>query len=129
MHRQVGTTNYTLAVSATNGTVTKTPNQTSYTSGQTVTLQATPNTGYTFSGWSGDLTGTANPATLTMNANKSVTANFHAADGSTARRWATRRVFTDINRMRTVVRLPYTMPEAGTVAEPQHLSREPAAVR
>ena len=59
---------YTLTVSATNGTVTKTPNQTSYTAGQTVTLQATPNTGYTFSGWSGDLTGTANPATLTMNA-------------------------------------------------------------
>ena len=73
------TPTYTLTVSATNGTVTKTPNQTSYTSGQTVTLQATPNAGYTFSGWSGDLTGTANPATLTMNANKSVTANFTAA--------------------------------------------------
>ncbi len=69
---------YTLAVSATNGTVTKTPDQTSYTSGQTVTLQATPSAGYTFSGWSGGLTGTANPATLTMNANKSVTANFTA---------------------------------------------------
>jgi uncharacterized repeat protein (TIGR02543 family) len=75
---QGGSTTYTLSVSATNGTVTKTPNQTSYTSGQTVTLQATPNAGYTFSGWSGDLTGTTNPATLVMNANKSVTANFTA---------------------------------------------------
>ncbi|MCL5282125.1 MAG: InlB B-repeat-containing protein [Planctomycetes bacterium] len=75
---QGSSTTYTLTVSATNGTVTKTPNQTSYTSGQTVTLQAVPNTGYTFSGWSGDLTGTTNPATLVMNANKSVTANFTA---------------------------------------------------
>jgi uncharacterized repeat protein (TIGR02543 family) len=70
---------YALSVSATNGTVTKTPNQTSYTSGQTVTLQATPNTGYTFSGWSGDASGTTNPTTVTMNANKSVTASFTAA--------------------------------------------------
>jgi uncharacterized repeat protein (TIGR02543 family) len=70
---------YTLAISATNGAVTKTPNQSSYASGQIVTLQAMPNAGYTFSGWSGDLTGTNNPTTLTMNANKSVTANFSAA--------------------------------------------------
>jgi uncharacterized repeat protein (TIGR02543 family) len=70
---------YTLTIGAANGTVTKTPNQTSYTSGQTVTLQATPNTGYTFSGWTGDLTGSTNPATLVMNANKSVTATFTAA--------------------------------------------------
>jgi uncharacterized repeat protein (TIGR02543 family) len=69
---------YTLTLSATNGTVTKTPNQTSYTAGQTVTLQATPSMGYTFSGWSGSLTGTANPATLVVDANKSVTANFTA---------------------------------------------------
>ncbi len=74
---------YTLTVGATNGTVTKTPDQTSYTSGQTVTLQATPNAGYTFSGWSGDLTGTTNPVTLTMNSNKSVTANFSAAPAPT----------------------------------------------
>ena len=56
-------TTYTLSVSAANGTVTKTPNQTTYTAGQTVSLQATANSGYTFSGWSGALTGTANPAT------------------------------------------------------------------
>ena len=77
-----GATTYTLTINATNGTVAKTPNKTSYTSGETVTLQATPNTGYTFSGWSGDLTGTANPATLIMNANKSVTANFTAASAT-----------------------------------------------
>jgi uncharacterized repeat protein (TIGR02543 family) len=72
------TATYTLTTSATNGSVTKMPNQTSYTSGQSVSLQATANTGYGFTGWSGDLTGTANPATLVMNSNKSVTANFAA---------------------------------------------------
>jgi len=69
---------YTVSISATNGSVTKAPDQASYTSGQTVTLQATPSTGYNFAGWSGDLTGTTNPATLVMNANKTVSANFTA---------------------------------------------------
>ena len=63
--------------------MTKTPNQSSYASGTSVTLQATPNSGYTFTGWSGDLTGTTNPATLTMNSNKSVTANFAAVPSYT----------------------------------------------
>jgi uncharacterized repeat protein (TIGR02543 family) len=87
---------YTLSVSATNGTVTKTPNQTSYTSGQTVTLQATPDPSYKFSGWSGDLTGTTNPATLTMNANKSVTASFRAA-GKSSKKLSSQAVSTDMN--------------------------------
>ena len=67
---------YTLTVNATNGTVTKSPNQASYASGTTVTLTATPAAGYTFANWSGDLTGTTNPAIITMNSNKTVTANF-----------------------------------------------------
>jgi hypothetical protein len=41
-----------------------------------VTLTATPASCYLFSSWSGNLTGTTNPATITMNANKSITANF-----------------------------------------------------
>ncbi|MDZ7271601.1 MAG: FG-GAP-like repeat-containing protein [candidate division KSB1 bacterium] len=43
-----------------------------------VALSAVPNStgGYTFAGWSGALSGTANPASLTMNGPKSVTANF-----------------------------------------------------
>ena len=105
-------TTYTLTVSATNGTVTKTPNQTSYTSGQTVTLQATPNAGYTFSGWAGDLTGMANPATLTMNANKSVTANFTAASNG-GKMVGNTTVFTDINFDVNRRANPCTMPEAG----------------
>jgi uncharacterized repeat protein (TIGR02543 family) len=70
---------YTLSISATHGSVTRSPNAASYTYGQVVTLQAVPDAGYAFSGWSGNLTGTTNPATLVMDANKSVTANFTAA--------------------------------------------------
>jgi hypothetical protein len=42
----------------------------------TVTLEAIPANGYAFSGWSGNVTGTANPALLTMNCDKTVTATF-----------------------------------------------------
>ncbi|MDP2335138.1 MAG: ice-binding family protein [Bacteroidota bacterium] len=67
---------YTLNVTANNGTVVKNPAQATYNSGSTVQLTATPNTGYTFTSWSGDATGTTNPLTVTMNANKNITANF-----------------------------------------------------
>ncbi|MCX6121918.1 MAG: FG-GAP-like repeat-containing protein [Ignavibacteriales bacterium] len=67
---------YTLAVTAVNGTVTKNPDQVNYNYGSTITLTATPNQGYTFTGWSGDTSGSTNPLTLTMNGNKKITANF-----------------------------------------------------
>jgi uncharacterized repeat protein (TIGR02543 family) len=69
---------FTLNVTATNGSVVKNPNQATYNSGSTVVLTATPNTGYVFSSWSGDATGSTNPLTVTMNANKNITANFTA---------------------------------------------------
>jgi hypothetical protein len=47
-----------------------------YNSGTVVTLTASPNAGQQFDGWSGNVTGTANPTTITMNANKTVTAAF-----------------------------------------------------
>jgi len=67
---------FALAIVATNGSVTKSPDQAQYDSGTVVTLTATPAAGYQFTGWSGDLTGTTNPAQITMNGAKSVTANF-----------------------------------------------------
>jgi len=67
---------YTLNVQAVNGTVVKNPNLTAYNSGAIVQLTATPNTGYTFTGWSGDATGSLNPLSVTMNSNKNITANF-----------------------------------------------------
>jgi|GEM_PF-2308230 len=67
----------TTSVSPTGaGTVSLNPAGGSYTAGTQVTLTATPNSGYVFSNWSGDLTGTTNPAMIIMNSNKSVTAVF-----------------------------------------------------
>ncbi len=71
-----GIQTYTLNITASYGTVAKSPNKTSYTSGETATLQATPNTGYHFVSWSGDASGTSDSTTITMTSNKSVTANF-----------------------------------------------------
>lgn len=47
-----------------------------YTYGDTATLTAVANPNYDFTGFSGDLTTTDNPATLVMDGSKSVTANF-----------------------------------------------------
>jgi uncharacterized repeat protein (TIGR02543 family) len=44
--------------------------------GTNATLTATPATGYVFSGWSGNASGTDNPLTLLMNGNKTVGAAF-----------------------------------------------------
>ena len=71
------TTNYTLTLTqASNGTITNSPTGTSFASGTVVTLNASPNSGYTFSGWTGALSGTTNPATLTMIGNETVSATF-----------------------------------------------------
>ena len=45
-----------------------------FASGTQVSLTATPNSGYSFSGWSNGLT--TNPITVTLNSNTSLTANF-----------------------------------------------------
>ena len=66
----------TTASPSAGGTIAKSPDAPSYTPGTVVTLTATPATGYTFTGWSGSLTGATNPATITMDADKTVTATF-----------------------------------------------------
>jgi uncharacterized repeat protein (TIGR02543 family) len=70
---------YTLTTSVTpsgTGSVTKSPNQSLYAPGAPVTVYAVAVSGAEFSFWSGDASGTNSHATLTMDANKSVTANF-----------------------------------------------------
>jgi hypothetical protein len=47
-----------------------------FDSGSSVTITATAAPGYGFTGFSGDLSGTANPNSVAMNAAKTVTANF-----------------------------------------------------
>jgi hypothetical protein len=49
-----------------------------YTNGQVVTLTATPAAGWAFAGWSGALSGTGNPAQLTITGDAAVTALFVA---------------------------------------------------
>ena len=68
---------YTLTINTSgSGTVTKDPNKTTYTYGEVVTLTAAPATGWSFSAWSGGLSGSTNPTTITMNGDKNVTATF-----------------------------------------------------
>ena len=62
-----------------NGTVTKNPDQTTYSGGTSVTLTATPLSGYQFVSWSGDAGGTTNPLSITMDKDKQITATFSLA--------------------------------------------------
>jgi uncharacterized repeat protein (TIGR02543 family) len=47
-----------------------------YNAGTSVQLTASANAGYQFSNWTGDISGSMNPQSITMNAAHSVTANF-----------------------------------------------------
>jgi uncharacterized repeat protein (TIGR02543 family) len=67
---------FSLNASATNGVVSKNPDQGSYPAGSMVTLTATPDTGYSFFGWSGDAAGTNNPLAVTLTSNMTIVANF-----------------------------------------------------
>ena len=67
---------YTLNVSATNGSVTKNPDLSNYNYSTIVQLSAVPNSGFHFLSWSGDTSGSSNPISVFMNANKNITASF-----------------------------------------------------
>ena len=59
-----------------NGSVTRELDYPTYSPGTDVQLTAVPAAGWSFSGWSGGLSGSTNPATITMDGNKTVTATF-----------------------------------------------------
>jgi len=68
---------YTLTVDIVgNGSVQANPNQEYYDPNTAVTLTATPNSGATFTGWTGDVNIIDNPLTIIMDADKYITANF-----------------------------------------------------
>jgi plastocyanin len=69
---------YTLNISSTNGTVTKSPDKTSYNAGDTVTLTAMPSSGYKFYGWSGDAVGSSLILSIIMDNSKQITAVFQS---------------------------------------------------
>ena len=77
------TPDYTLTVNAV-GDGTVAPTGGTYTAGATVPVTATAAAGWTFAGWSGDLSGTANPTTVTMDADKVITATFTVVPGTQA---------------------------------------------
>jgi len=62
------------------GSITLSPDKVNYNSGESVSITANPANEWNFKEWSGDLSGTTNPETLTINANKSVTAIFEVTN-------------------------------------------------
>jgi len=73
----------TIANPSNGGSVTRNPNKTAFTLNETVTVTAAPASGFAFDSWSGAAAGTANPVTITMNGNKTLTANFKSTGGTT----------------------------------------------
>ena len=77
---QQGATQYILSLNRTGsgfGTVTAVPAAAVYSPGTAVTLTASPDASSTFAGWSGACSGTSPTCSLTMDANKTVTAAFN----------------------------------------------------
>jgi Leucine-rich repeat (LRR) protein len=74
---ETGVTYYTLTTSVSpSGGGSVSPIGGTYAAGSQVTLTAMPASGYSFSNWGGDASGSQNPITITMNGNYSITANF-----------------------------------------------------
>ena len=72
-------TGVVLTVVASHGSVTREPDQASYTLGTEVTLTPVPDAGYGFTGWSGDVPAghaSDNPLLVTMDQDRTITAHF-----------------------------------------------------
>ena len=67
---------HTLTTSASNGSIVLHPPEGAYAHGTVVKVAAKANRKFGFDRWSGDLSGTENPASLTMDGNKSISAEF-----------------------------------------------------
>jgi uncharacterized repeat protein (TIGR02543 family) len=75
------TTNYTLTIGVSgNGQTDPAAGTHTYAQGTSVSITALAGGGATFAGWAGAATGTANPVTITMNANQTLTATFVEGD-------------------------------------------------
>ena len=67
---------YTLTITSAHGTVAKSPDKATYHEGDVVQLTATPNTDWSFANWTGGLTSSTNPDSVSIHGNTSVTANY-----------------------------------------------------
>ena len=70
------TNKYTLAVDVVGGGSVSRDDAGPYNYGDVVELTASPDPGWTFQEWTGDLTGSTNPGDVTITGNMDVTANF-----------------------------------------------------
>jgi hypothetical protein len=76
-YRSGAQSDYWLTINATTGgTTVPSPGSYLYKSETVITVQALPYTHYQFNNWSGHASGSANPVSVTVDSNKSVTANF-----------------------------------------------------
>ncbi len=73
---------FELKTNATNGSIGINPSGSAFEEGTAVTIHANPEFGYQFNGWSGDLSGIDNPASIVMDADKSITATFTKLEGN-----------------------------------------------
>ena len=68
---------YSLTIAAgAGGTTNPVPGTYTYGEGTSVSVEATASAGYRFGSWSGDASGTTSPVSITMDGDKTVTANF-----------------------------------------------------
>ena len=105
---------YTLTVNTVGqGSVTLNPPGGTYDSGTVVTLTANPDSGWQFDNWSGDLSGSTNPTTITMTSNKTVTANFSEVGTTGTVGYTTVYSSTSVSDYRRA--MPFTMPENGVI--------------
>lgn len=106
---------YTLTVNVTGqGSVGLSPSGGVYDSGTVVTLTPQPDSGWQFEGWGGDLSGSADPETITMNTDKTVTAAFTEVGGTATVGYTT--VFSSSTTAAYRRSMPFTMPETGTLS-------------
>ena len=77
------TGSFTLTVTTSgSGYVIKNLNQVGYVNGTSVSVTASAAAGFRFAGWSGDVTDLSNPLTVSMTANKNITATFTGGGSS-----------------------------------------------
>lgn len=77
------TTIITIDPAPTGGSITLDPADGPYDEGTVVTVTAEAEEGYAFDAWRGDLSGTTNPETLTMDEDKTISANFREVEPET----------------------------------------------
>ena len=66
----------TFVEASSGGTITTSPSSSTVKKGTSVTFQANPDATHFFAGWTGSLSGTENPKTVTVNSNMNVGASF-----------------------------------------------------